>query len=161
MRVMVTAWVLWVCLAAAGLAATKEMSVSVMSGSVKATPHPLGKEVGRLEYTTVVDVSEEQAGWCRIATKDGKVSGWMPAKSLAPGRLKLASGADAAAGVSMKETALAGKGFTKQVEDKYREKNPKVSFAWVDRMLGFRVGTQEVADFLKAGGLGVQEGGRP
>jgi hypothetical protein len=117
--------------------------------------------VAKLEYTTVVDVSEEQAGWCRVATKDGKVAGWMPARSLAPGRLKLASGADAAAGVSMKETALAGKGFTKQVEDKYREKNPKVSFTWVDKMLGFQVDLREITDFLKTGGLGGQEGGRP
>jgi hypothetical protein len=150
----------WLALSLAAVAATKEMSVSVESGDVRATPSGLGKVVGTLKYTTVVDMLEESGSWCKIVTKDGKVTGWIAAKSLAKGRLKLEAGKDVSGGASASETALAGKGFTEQVEKAYKEKNPKVDFAWVDKMLGFKVSQDEVVSFLQLGGIDVTKGGK-
>lgn len=140
--------------------AAKEMSVSVHSGDVRATPSGLGKVVGTLEYTTVVDLLEESGSWCKIVTKDGKVTGWIAAKSLAKGRLKLEAGKDVTGGASASETALAGKGFTEQVEKAYKDKNPKVDFTWVDKMLTFKVAQDEVVAFLKQGGIDPTKGGK-
>lgn len=150
----------WLAFSLAVTAATKEMSVSVESGDVRATPNGLGRVVGTLKYTTVVDMIEESGSWCKVVTKDGKVTGWIAAKSLAQGRLKLESGKDVTGGASASETALAGKGFTEQVEKAYKEKNPKVDFAWVDKMLGFKVSQDEVLSFLKQGGIDPTKGGK-
>lgn len=147
---------LWAC---AAYGAEKEMSISVESADIRATPGGLGRVVGSLGYTTVVDVIEESGSWCRIATKDGRTSGWIPAKSLAQGRLRLDAGRDVTGGASASETALAGKGFTEQVEKEYRRKNPKVDFTWVDRMLAFKVPQEEILAFLKQGGVDPAKGG--
>lgn len=150
----------WLALSLAATAATKEMSVSVESGDVRASPTGLGKVVGTLKYTTVVDVLEESGSWFKVATKDGKISGWIAAKSLAKGRLKLEAGKDVSGGASASETALAGKGFTPEVEKAYRDKNPKVDFTWVEKMLGFKVSQDEVIAFLKQGGIDPAKGGK-
>ena len=150
----------WFALSLAAMAATKEMSVSVESGDVRTAPNGLAKVVGALKYTTVVDVIEESGSWCRIATKDGAITGWIAAKSLAKGRMKLEAGKDVTGGASASETALAGKGFTEQVERAYRDKNPRVDFTWVDKMLGFKVGQDEILLFLKQGGIDPAKGGK-
>lgn len=145
--------------ACAAYGAEKEMSISVESGDIRATPSALGRVVGSLGYTTVVDLIEESGSWCKVATKDGKVSGWIPVKSLAQGRLKMDAGRDVTGGASSSETALAGRGFTEQVEREYRKKNPKVDFTWVDRMLTFKVSQDDLLAFLKQGGIDPAKGG--
>jgi hypothetical protein len=146
-------------LAVAAAAAGKVMSVSVESADVRSVPGALSKVVGSLPYTEVVEVLEESGTWCRITAKGGSVTGWLPAKSLAQGRLKLEAGRDVTGGASEAETALAGKGFTEQVEREYRKKNPKVDFTWVDRMLGFKVRQDDLLVFLKQGGIDSAKGG--
>jgi hypothetical protein len=146
-------------MAVAAVAAPREMSVSVESADVRAAPGALGRVVGSLPYTEVVEVVEESGTWCRITAKGGSVTGWLPAKSLAQGRLKLEAGRDVTGGASASETALAGKGFTEQVEREYRKKNPKVDFAWVERMLGFKVRQNDIVAFLKQGGVDPAKGG--
>lgn len=51
------------------------------------------------------------------------------------------------------EVALAGKGFTPEVEAAYRQKNPGLSYAQVDQIESFRVDESQLAAFLKEGGL--------
>lgn len=51
------------------------------------------------------------------------------------------------------EVALAGKGFTPEVEAGYRQKNPALNYAQVDQIESFGVDSGQLAAFLKEGGL--------
>jgi len=51
------------------------------------------------------------------------------------------------------EVALAGKGFTPEVESGYRQKNPSLNYAQVDQIESFRMDSAQLAAFLKEGGL--------
>ena len=59
---------------------------------------------------------------------------------------------------SSDELALAGKGFSKQVENEFKEKNPNVNYAWIDRMEKFVVSETQIKRFLKEGKLSPKGG---
>ena len=51
------------------------------------------------------------------------------------------------------EVALAGKGFTPEVESSYRSKHPEMNFAQVDQIEGFKVDPASLQTFIKEGEL--------
>jgi len=54
---------------------------------------------------------------------------------------------------SSDEVALAGKGFTPEVESAYRSKHPEMNFAQVDRIESFKVDPASLQTFIKEGDL--------
>ena len=54
---------------------------------------------------------------------------------------------------SGEEVALAGKGFSKEVEAEYKKQNAKLDYVWVDRMLLFKIPEAQLVEFLQQGGL--------
>ena len=54
---------------------------------------------------------------------------------------------------SSDEVALAGKGFTPEVETGYRSKHPEMDFAQVDKIEGFKVDPATLQAFIKEGDL--------
>jgi hypothetical protein len=54
---------------------------------------------------------------------------------------------------SSDEVALAGKGFTPEVENAYRAKHPELHFAQVDRIEAFTVPPAKLQAFIKEGDL--------
>jgi len=54
---------------------------------------------------------------------------------------------------SSDEVALAGKGFTPEVESGYRAKHPEMNFAQVDRIESFKVDPASLQTFIKEGDL--------
>ena len=54
---------------------------------------------------------------------------------------------------SSDEVALAGKGFTPEVETGYRSKHPEMDFAQVDKIEGFKVDPAALQAFIKEGDL--------
>ena len=57
------------------------------------------------------------------------------------------------------EIALAGKGFSEEVEKQYKNLNRNLDYAWIDRMERFQVSPEEMQAFLKQGELVPAEGG--
>jgi hypothetical protein len=51
------------------------------------------------------------------------------------------------------EVALAGKGFTPEVESSYRTKHPEMNFAQVDKIESFKVAPAALQAFIKEGDL--------
>ncbi|MFZ5449348.1 MAG: SH3 domain-containing protein [Thermodesulfobacteriota bacterium] len=54
---------------------------------------------------------------------------------------------------SSDEVALAGKGFTPEVENSYRSKHPEMNFAQVDKIEAFTVPPAKLQAFIKEGDL--------
>ena len=147
-------WILAGCLALAASAAwaAQEMSVQVRDGQLRNRGSFLGTVVGTVAYGDRVTVNQTQAGWCEVSFA-GK-TGWIHESALTPKKVVLASGtADARAGASGEEVALAGKGFSKEVEAEYKKQNKNVDYTWVDWMGRQTVPSEQLVEFLKQGDL--------
>ena len=148
-------WILICCAAlmATGAWAAKEMSVQVRDGQLRNRASFLGTVVGSVAYGDRVTVNQTQAGWCEVSLA-GK-TGWIHESALTPKKVVLASGTTDARvqAVGSEEVALAGKGFSKEVEAEYKKQNPQLDFTWVDWMGQQTVSTERLVAFLKQGNL--------
>jgi len=137
----------------------KQMSVTVKETQVRATPSYLGKILGVLAYGDRVTILAEQSGWARITLPSGKGEGWVNLSALTAKKIVLKAGSETvASGASSGEVALAGKGFNKEVEAKYRSEKD-LDYTWVDRMETYTASPPQLLAFLQQGGLA--EGGTP
>ena len=149
----------WLAMATIALAATgawgaKEMSVQVREGQLRNRASFMGAVTGTVAYGDRVTVNQAQAGWYEVAMAGG-ATGWIHESALTPKRVIADSGAgDARTGASGEEVALAGKGFSKEVEAEYKKQNAQLDYAWVDRMLQFGIPNEQLVEFLKLGDLG-------
>ncbi len=149
-------WILMGCaaLVATGAWAAKEMSVQVRDGQLRNRASFLGTVTATVAYGDRVTVNQTQAGWCEVATASG-ASGWIHESALTPKRVVLSSGTEdaRAQSVGSEEVALAGKGFSKEVEAEYKKQNKDLDYTWVDWMGKQTVPPEQLVQFLKQGGL--------
>lgn len=154
------AGVLGLSLAAASLAVGKGgvLNVQVKQSEVRASASPLGAVVGTAAYGDQMVVLEEQGAWVKV-TKPG-LTGWMHTSALTKDKVRIQGGqADAQVKASSGEQALAGKGFTKEMESAFRDKNKTANFEWVDKMETYKVTPRQSQTFTQEGGLKFAEGG--
>lgn len=145
-------------IAGAAVASTKEMTVQMSEATLRARPSNLEPSAAVLKLGDVVQVLEEKGPWVKVSAKGGE-TGWMNLSSLVKGNVSMKSGTETAAGgASSSEAAMAGKGFSTEVEKSYREKNPTVDYAWVDKMEKWKTSTESKREFLKAGKVEAKEG---
>ncbi len=117
-------------------------------GSPPVAPVPVGAEVN----------VERQAGdWYKVEYQ-GK-TGWLNRQAFppAPTAPKFSLGG-LLTGTPVQQTksdevALAGKGFTPEVEDGYRAKHPEMNFAQVDKVESYKVAPATLQAFIKEGDL--------
>lgn len=157
-RKLAFALALALCLGTAWAIAAKVMSVSVRDGQVRETPSFLGKIVGKASYGQSVDVLEEQGDWSKV-TLPGGVAGWMHKTALSTEKLAMSGGSAAPGSVSGKEMALAGKGFSAEVEADYKRSHGG-NFAAVDAMERVSYDAAALMAFLSKGDVKPQGGAR-
>ena len=139
--------------------AQKTMTIQVREASLRATPSHLGKITATATYGTQVTIVEQRGDWRRVSAAGGKTQGWLHATALTSKRITIAAGqTKTAASVSQDEIALAGKGFSKEVESEYRKTHRNLDYTWIDRMETRRVSEAQIQAFIKAGSL---RGGTP
>ncbi|MDD3582031.1 MAG: SH3 domain-containing protein [Desulfobacca sp.] len=81
--------------------------------------------------------------------------GWIHQSAVSTRKVSLSAlrGTGTAQAATADEVALAGKGFTPEVEAGYREKNPNLNYAAVDRVESFQVPEAQLRKFITEGGL--------
>jgi hypothetical protein len=137
----------------------KMMSIQVKKGEIRSTPSFLGIIVARLSYGDRVYVRDERGPWIRVGLPGNSNQGWIHTSVLTSKKIVLNPGAaDVQTSASSDELALAGKGFSKQVENEFRGKNPNINYAWIDKMEKFVVSQEQVKQFLKEGELSPKGG---
>ncbi len=140
-----------VVLAAMCAWAAQQMSVQVKETQMRAKASFLGASVAKLAYGAQVTVLETKSPWLRVRAASGK-EGWVHQSALTTKKVQLASGGtNAATGAGSDELALAGKGFSAEVEETFKAANADLDFAWVDRMETWRVSAEDAEEFLAAG----------
>ena len=137
----------------------KMMSIQVKKGEIRSTPSFLGVIVARVSYGDRVYVREEKGSWVKVRMPGHTNEGWIHASALTFKKIVFNAGAaDVQTSASSDELALAGKGFSKQVENEFKEKNPKINYAWINRMEKFVVSEKQIKRFLKDGKLSPEGG---
>jgi SH3-like domain-containing protein len=136
------------------------LSVQVREGQLRERPSYLGNVTATVEYGAEVQVQREQGPWRWVVS--GNDQGWIHESALTRKRVTWSAGdADVAGAASQEEMALAGKGFTAEVEQEYRTQHRNVDFTWVDRMEKMEKSVDQLLTFLKAGGVeAAPEGAR-
>jgi uncharacterized protein YgiM (DUF1202 family) len=139
--------------AVAFAAPPSQLSVNVKETQVRATPSYLGKVLGLLAYGDKVDVLETQKDWDKVSLASKNLVGWVNHSALTDKKVVIAAGSQAAGqNASSGEVALAGKGFSDQIETQYKQ-DGKIDYTWVDRMGAMNPPSDDIAAFLSAGGL--------
>ena len=119
---LLTSWSLW--------AAT--VNVQVKEASVYSQPSSTAQFLGKVPYGSVLTVLESKEGWARVSAGSG-LTGWVRSQAFTTKSLNLQSGTQAS-GASATEVSLAGRGFSEEVEQDYKAKNPTLDFADIDKM---------------------------
>ena len=149
--------VVLVLLVSGTLFAQRNMSVTVREAEVRSTPSFLGRTVATLEYGDSVRIRNEQGSWFEIDIPDSRDRGWVHAAALERKRILFgARTEEVATDATSGEIALAGKGFNKEVEERYIEET-ELDFFRIDQMEAFTVDSRTVGDFLREGGLNLGE----
>jgi len=141
-------WSLWAASAA----------VQVKEASLYAAPSPTAKFLGKVPYGTVLTILETKDAWARVTAEGTGLSGWVRSQAYTTKTLDLKAGAQTS-GASSTEVSLAGRGFSEEVEQDYKSKNPTLDYADVDKMEAQGVPDPDLDSFLHDGGLNP-DGGR-
>lgn len=145
-------------LAAGAVSAQRTMSVTVKEVEIRSSPSFLGAIVARLSYGDNVRVRKEQGSWVEVDIPDSRDTGWIHSSALERKRIVFGASTDAVATEATSgEIALAGKGFNKEVEEKFIEETD-LDFSRIDRMEALIIPFEDISDFLSEGGLNALEG---
>jgi hypothetical protein len=108
--------------------------------------------IARVAYGEEIQELERKGDWLRVSYR-GK-EGWIHISAVQEQKFELSSlSTGRAQETSREEVALAGKGFTPEVEKAFREKNPKMRFDLVDHVQGYKVAESRLQAFIRAGNL--------
>jgi SH3 domain-containing protein len=141
--------------AAAAPASGSTVTVQVMTGKVMRDPSYLGATVAKVVRGDHLTFQEAQKDWYKVTTAGG-ATGWINKSNVVDKAVQLSSrpGGDTSGGASADEVALAGRGFSPEVENSYRAQHPNLDFSHIDRIEKLSVDTEALARFAAAGKVG-------
>lgn len=127
------------------------VTIRVMSAKVMKSPKFIGAASGSVSRGDQLTVKEVKGDWYRV---EGSFAGWIHKSNVTEGKVALSSTPGGSGGnVNRDEVELAGRGFTPQVEQQYKEKNPNLDFSHVDAIEKTSVDPTELEAFVNEGGL--------
>lgn len=146
-------WLILICLL---FVATAAMAASVKIITQQAVIRKDGRffapAVATVPYGELIQKLERRGDWLRVRYK-GK-EGWIHISAVQEQKFRLSSLMTARAKeTSEDEVALAGKGFTPEVEKAFREKNPEMKYHLVDRVTAGQISVQSLQAFIQQGNL--------
>ena len=140
--------------AAPGSNSEQAVWVQVRQAVVRTQPQHYAAKLSAVKYGDRLPLeSEAEAGWIKVRLPSKK-SGFLPEVAVTERQVVLTARQAASTKADPSEVVLAGKGFSKEVEDKYKQANRGVRFDLVDQMeRSGLVSDQELLSFVKQGGL--------
>jgi hypothetical protein len=136
----------------AGLAQASKMVQSKQQ--LYAAPNLSAEVLGTVPEGTEVKIVQQSGDWYQVECQGQQ--GWLPQQAFGAGKKfemsNLLKG-KAVQETKTDEVALAGKGFTPEVEAGYRKKHPNLNFALVDQVEKLEVSPGQLQAFMREGGL--------
>ena len=131
--------------------AASKLYVSVQNAELKNSPSYFAKTVATVSYGEQVTVLKKDGKWTQV--KSGSSTGWIATSGLTKKKISASS---SKANASAKEISLAGKGFTQEIENSYKNSSG-TDYAAVDRIETITVPASKEANFLQEGALNKGE----
>jgi len=127
------------------------VTIRVLSAKVMKAPKFIGSAAGSVSRGEQLVVKEVKGDWYRV---EGSTSGWIHKSNVTDGKVALSSTPGGAGGnVNRDEVELAGRGFTPEVEQKYKQANPNLDFSHVDAIEKTSIDPAELEAFVTEGKL--------
>jgi hypothetical protein len=127
------------------------VTIRVLSAKVMKTPKFIGPASGSVSRGDQLVVKEVKGDWYRV---EGSSAGWIHRTNVTEGRVALSSKPGGSGGnVNRDEVELAGRGFTPEVEQKYKQGNPSLDFSHVDAIEKTSIDPGELEAFVQEGKL--------
>ncbi|MCL1927615.1 MAG: hypothetical protein FWG07_02335 [Treponema sp.] len=145
------------CLSTAALFAQKVGDtnyINVKSANLKSSTGFFASTTGSVAYGDEVRILAISGNYAQVRTTAGSKTGWIAKSSLTSKRIA-ASGSTANA--SAREIALAGKGFSPDVETQYKKENATSNYAAVDEMERISIADKDLLNFIEEGRLAKGE----
>lgn len=149
-----------------------QVTVIIKQTSIRADKAFYAKTIGGAKFGDKLSVIKEKKNWFKV--KFGKVTGWVHGSAVST-KKGSKSGGSSAVGSALgflsgrpsssdgqksfdeDEVALAGKGFSAEVEGQYRGHNPSANFAAVDRLEKQQASDFRIAKFAQRGELKTRQ----
>lgn len=129
------------------------MYVNVEEVELKSGTGFFASRVGFLPYGARVKVLEEKGKWIQVESVDNSsISGWLSASSLTRKKILASDGVNTVS-ASADELALAGKGFSAEVEAQYTTEANATAYAVVDEIEATPMDIDGLLDFIVQGEL--------
>ena len=138
------------------LAGAGTMKVTQANQSLHAEPNFSGTPIAAVPQGSEVNVVTISGDWYKVEYQGN--TGWIHRQAFAEVKTPKFGLPSLLFGGGVQQTksdevALAGKGFTPEVEASYRQKNPNMNYAQVDQVESFKVDPAKLQTFIKEGGL--------
>lgn len=132
----------------------EEVSIQTKNTVLREKPSFLGKKITTLKYADTVTLNNKQKGWVNVSLIETKQKGWLHQSAITTKKIVLSqSKEDVETLASSGEIVMSGKGFSKKVEDEYKQNNKKLRYDLVDKIEQHNVSTDQVVSFIKVGKL--------
>ncbi|MDR0555031.1 MAG: SH3 domain-containing protein [Treponema sp.] len=130
----------------------RTMFVAVKNAELKSSTGFFAETLGILEYGEQVTVLKENGRWVEVRwAKRASLTGWMISSGLTSKRITAAS-ENGRASASAHELALAGKGFSQEVERLY-QRETALNYSGIDALESQSLTNEELYSFLVEGHL--------
>ncbi len=135
---------------------SQSLTVSLSNQQLYSEPSFTSPPVAPVPQGAQVTLITRQGDWVQVDYQGKR--GWLHKAAVGGGGPSV-SGLPALLGggpvrqTTQDEVALAGKGFTPEVEASFRQKNPGLNYAQVDEVERFQVDPARLQAFLQEGGL--------
>lgn len=132
------------------------VSVQVKSTVLRDKPSFLGKKLANLKYAQTVKLQKQQGAWAKVFVNNLKKNGWLHSSALSDKRIVLKqNGYNVGTSASSGEIIMAGKGFSKEVEDQYRATHRNLNYTLVDAVERQSISNHTLQKFASNGKLTV------
>ena len=128
--------------------------INVDSGELKSSTGFFASAVGAVKFGDEVKILALDGNWAQVRTAASNKTGWISKSSLTSKRI---SRQGAGTNASAKEVALAGKGFSQEVENEYKKEGKTTNYAAVDEMEKIVVSVRDLLAFVTEGRLAKGE----
>ena len=146
----------WFVLAALLLLTSVAMAASVrvitQEGMIRKDKRFFAPVVVSVPYGEVIQQLKREGDWLLVVYRSKQ--GWIHISAVQEQKFRLSSlMTSKAKETSQDEVALAGKGFTPEVEKAFRKQNPEMKFHLVDQVESVEISNQELQTFVTKGRL--------
>lgn len=138
--------------------AGETLKLKVQKSALYEEPKFFSRSLALVQYGDSMEKIREQKDW--VFVRFGDQQGWIHKSAVTSSTPALGTvffGSSPAPETSDDEVALAGKGFTPEVEKGYGKNHPEMKYALVDEIEGYKVEQKSLAEFIQQGGLKASE----